>query len=225
MLLLLAGLWLGVPGTGPTGPATSLRGVVHVESPARAITAVPAALAAAASPAIGAHGRGFRVVSRPGALVASGGGVSSSFTRAGVSLDTAEGVARLSLIAVGYGRRLAAVREVMPVADGSSVSYRRGWLREWYRNGPFGLEQGYTLANRPAESQLGPLTLTLGIGGPLTARRSGSGILLTSTDGRAVLNYGQLSVRDVPAGHYRRRSHHAGTSSPSASGPNAHATH
>ncbi|HWX45088.1 MAG TPA: hypothetical protein VNY52_07170 [Solirubrobacteraceae bacterium] len=196
-LLLLAGLWVGVPGAGVSGSVLSERGVARAAGPARAMTGVPTALAAVASPAIGAHGRGFRVVSRPGVLVASGGGVSSSFTRAGVSLGTAEGVARLSLIAVGYGGRLAAVREVTPVADGSSVSYLRGWLREWYRNGPFGLEQGYTLARRPAESQLGPLTLTLGIDGPLTSRRSGSGIVLISTDGRAVLNYGQLSVRDA----------------------------
>ena len=195
--LLLAGLWVGVPGAGVSGSVLSERGVVRAAGPARAMTAVPAALAAAASPAIGAHGRSFQVIRRSGVLVASGGGVSSSFTRAGVSLGTAEGVARLSLLAAGYGGRLAAVREVTPVADGSSVSYRRGWLREWYRNGPFGLEQGYTLANRPAESQLGPLTLALGISGPLTARRFGSGIVLTSKDGRAVLNYGQLSVRDA----------------------------
>ncbi len=161
------------------------------------MTAVPAALAAAASPAIGAHGRGFRVLSRPGALVASGGGVSSSFTRAGVSLGTAEGVARLSLIAVGYGGRLAAMPKVTPVADGNTVSYRRGWLREWYRNGPFGLEQGFTLATHPAGRRIGPLTLALRVGGSLLARRQGSAIVLTSTDWRAVLNYGELSVRDA----------------------------
>jgi trimeric autotransporter adhesin len=196
-LLLLAGLWVGAPGTGVPGPAASLRGVVHVEGPARAVPAAPVSLLAASSVAVGAQGRSFAVVSRSGVLVASGGGVSSSFTRAGVSLGTGEGAARLSLIAVGYGGRLAAVREVTPVADGSSVSYRRGSLREWYRNGPFGLEQGFTLARRPAGSQPGPLTLTLAIDGPLTARRSGSGIVLTSTDGRAVLSYGQLSVRDA----------------------------
>jgi trimeric autotransporter adhesin len=172
---------------------------------------MPAALAAAASGAIGAQGRSFLVISRPRVLVASGGGVASSFTRAGVSLMTADGVAHLTLVAVGYGARLAAVPDVTPVAAGSSVSYQRGWLREWYRNGSFGLEQGFTLARRPAEHQPGPLTLALGIGGPLTARRSGSEIVLTTTGDRAMLSYGQLSARDatgrslpaeiVPRGH------------------------
>jgi FG-GAP repeat len=51
--LLLAGLWVGVPGAGVPGSVLSERGVVHAAGPARAMTAVPGALAAVASSFIG----------------------------------------------------------------------------------------------------------------------------------------------------------------------------
>ena len=53
-------------------------------------------------------GGGFRVVRRAGVLSATGGGVSSSFTRRGVRVATVDGAAGLSLAGVGYGRRLTA---------------------------------------------------------------------------------------------------------------------
>ena len=48
-----------------------------------------------------------------------------------------------------YGGRLAAAARVAPVAAGNMVRYPRRELVEWYRNGPFGLEQGFTIGSRP----------------------------------------------------------------------------
>ena len=176
-----------------TGSVASRRAL-----PTQAATrSLPASLAAAASPVIGTREPRFRVTERSGWLFASGGGLTSSFTRAGVSVTSASGTARLSLLGVGYGSQLAKLPAATPTASGSSVSYRRGSLLEWYRNGPFGLEQGFTLARRPARSQIGPLTLMLGVGRSLDVRRSSSGIVFASANGHAVLDYGALSVHDA----------------------------
>ncbi len=51
--LLLAGLWVGVPGAGVPGSVLSGRGVVRAAGTARTMTAVPGALVAAASSFIG----------------------------------------------------------------------------------------------------------------------------------------------------------------------------
>jgi hypothetical protein len=197
VLLLLAALCVGVFGVGVAGTVVSARTVARAGGHARATTRLPLALAATASGMIGAQAHGLRVVRRDGVLAASGGGISSSFTRTGVRVTTADGAVRLSLVGVGYGRRVTAVKEVAPVAVGRSVSYRRGWLREWYRNGPSGLEQGFRLSRRPAGNESGQLTLAVGFGGPLLARHSGSGVVFASVDGRAVLRYGGLRVRDA----------------------------
>ena len=65
---------------------------------------------------------------------------------------------------LGRGGRLepAGVRSVS--AKGNRVSLDRGALTEWYTAGPFGIEQGFTLARRPA-GKAGPLTLALRLGG------------------------------------------------------------
>lgn len=188
--LLAAAVSVAGPGGGVSVPDLRPAG-------GSATAAVPLSLTAAASSVIGAQGGGFRVLSRGGALVASGEGVSSSFTRAGVRLATADGAVRLSLVGAGYGARVIAVPGVAPVASGSSVSYRRTGLGEWYRNGPLGLEQGFTLARRPAGRELGPLTLALRVSGSLRGRRAGSGIVFVSAAGRPLLRYGGLSVRDA----------------------------
>ncbi len=82
-----------------------------------------------------------------------------------------------------------------PVAARNSVFYRRGPVLEWYRNGPYGLEQGFTLAHRPVGA--GPLTVALAIGGSLKARQSGSQVLFATPHGVVALRYGNLSVLDA----------------------------
>ena len=83
----------------------------------------------------------------------------------------------------------------MPVAAGSRVSYvHRGGLTEWYRNGPLGLEQGFTLRRRPSGS--GALMLAVRSSGSLLPRLSGGSISFAGTE-VARVDYRDLSAFDA----------------------------
>ena len=73
--------------------------------------------------------------------------------------------------------------------------YARGPVREWYVNGPLGLEQGFTIPHRlPGGS--GPLALSLAVGGlrPVLARGS---VVLDDARGASVLRYAGLVATDA----------------------------
>ena len=67
-------------------------------------------------------------------------------------------------------------------------------MREWYRNGPLGLEQGFELEQSPGVGN-GPLTLSLALSGDLRARLIGGGVSLTGRG--TALRYAGLVVRDA----------------------------
>ena len=79
------------------------------------------------------------------------------------------------------------------------MSYRRGTLREWYVNGPLGLEQGFDLAMRPAGS--GVLTLALALSGVSSVRLRDGSALLSGSGG--TLRYGGLRAIDARGGALR----------------------
>src|SRR6202034_2062571 len=60
------------------------------------------------------------------------------------------------------------------VTSADRVSYTRGSLREWWTNGPLGLEQSFEISRRPAGS--GALTLSLAV--PASARLDHGALLL-----------------------------------------------
>ncbi len=69
-----------------------------------------------------------------------------------------------------------------PVSSRNEVLYRHGSLTEFYRNGPYGLEQGFTLKQRP-QAGTGPLVLSLSLDGSLTPKQVGSQILFRNRAG------------------------------------------
>ena len=74
----------------------------------------------------------------------------------------------MGLRSVGYGTSAQAVGEVTPSASANRVDYARPHLREWYVNGPMGIEQGFTIPHRPAVSSTA-LTLSMAITGNVHA--------------------------------------------------------
>jgi hypothetical protein len=162
----------------------------------RATTRLPVSLAAAASASIGASDQHFWPVRRGDSLLAQGGGIRSTFTASGAALRVLHGTLGLSLAAVGRGQLVAPVPAVAPTGAGSEVVYRHGSVTEFYRNGPYGLEQGSTVARRPLAGT-GSLGLALRVDGSLSPKQAGSQVLFRTAKGVTALQYGQLSARDA----------------------------
>ena len=102
----------------------------------------------------------------------------------------------LRLAAYGYGERLQTPAPASIHAAGTRIEYRRGPLTEWYVNAPQGLEQGFTLRERPEPPQGGPLEIELAVSGGLQPALVGEHIELRR-DGRAVLRYTDLRAWDA----------------------------
>ena len=99
----------------------------------------------------------------------------------------------LELVGVGRGNRLAPVPPGRVMSDGTRVEIRRPGLVEWYLNSPAGLEQGFTLARRPAGDH--SLVLALELSG---VRLSLEGPKLRiETPTRRQLSYSDLAVADA----------------------------
>jgi hypothetical protein len=106
---------------------------------------------------------------------------------------------QLALHGYGYGDELRAAQHTTPRAIANRVEYRREGMTEWYVNGPFGLEQGFTLPRAPGERSGDPLTLAFTLSGNLTAQADAGGrdVILTRPDGTRALKYRGLTAHDA----------------------------
>lgn len=121
----------------------------------------------------------------------------------------------MRLAAVGREGAMRAVTDTEPVASGARVEYERGdgWL-EWYVNTPAGVEQGFTVRERPAgpgavsrapdargrslgDRRRGPVQIELESGGDLAPHALANRVELRDANGAHVLSYGKLAVRDA----------------------------
>ena len=152
------------------------------------------------SAALGAHDPAYRATADDTVLRAENPAqhMTSSFTRAGVSVS-AHGVGlTMRVDGVGYGDSLTALAAVAPRASGNRVLYARPGVSEWYENGPLGLEQGFTLTRPPAGRASGPLTLSIGLSGSSRFTLGGGGRSLAVQDGGGrALTYSGLSASDA----------------------------
>jgi hypothetical protein len=125
------------------------------------LLSLPAAAQASVSAALGRDQAAYRIRG----LVARNPAqrLSARFGRSGVAIKTGSARFGIALKAFGRAGALRALSPVVPVASADRVSYARGPVREWWVNGPLGLEQGFTLARRPAGP--GALTLSLAVSG------------------------------------------------------------
>ena len=90
-------------------------------------------------------------------------GLVARFGRSGVTVTA--GSKRFAMVSEAFGR-LNALRALLPgrpAVSSNRATYALGPVREWWANGPLGLEQGFDIAQRPAGS--GPLTLSLAVTG------------------------------------------------------------
>jgi FG-GAP repeat len=176
--------------------AQAPRGLVELEAglgalPASAQGPISASLGAADPHyAILAGGSGFSAVNREQRL-------RLHFSASGTEVASAALRARLSLASIAYGSTLVAPSAAHAFASANTLTLARGELSESYRNGPLGLEQGFTLARTPSADAAGGLSLTLALAGNARAALSPDGRSVLLSHGGVVLRYGGMVARDA----------------------------
>jgi FG-GAP repeat len=101
----------------------------------------------------------------------------------------------LRLVGLGRGDAFESVAAGVVESHQGRVEIRRDGLVEWYQNSPEGLEQGFTLADRPGGPTHDPLVLELAVAGASASLRDRE-VVLASASGRS-MSYGKLFVQDA----------------------------
>jgi len=196
LAMALAVLIACAPSVSGTAPPPSAR-AAHSR---RASLSLPAAARGPVSAALGAGLRAYRVLSARGGLTAANPAqrLGASFDAAGVTLRSGSTSVGLRLLGVGSGRSLVALAAAAPSARANRVIYEHPDVREWYANGPLGLEQGFTITRAPTGAGDGPLTLAIALTGNARAALAADGRSLTlGHAGGPELGYGGLVASDA----------------------------
>src|ERR1700722_10147039 len=144
-------------------------------SSATRLSELPAQAELAVSRGLGGDLQGFWATATAAGYVAHNASqrLVASFDRRGATIALTGtphgGSARvaLALRSVGYGTSLQTLGAARLSVHENRVSYAWGSLREWYANGPVGIEQGFDVARPPTAHPAGSLTLSLGSSGGL----------------------------------------------------------
>lgn len=146
------------------GPSATVH-VGHEHSAGGPAQAIPAPAVAFMSQTIGRDDRRYWARRTGTRLRARNAGheLSADFTAAGVTLRHAGGHLGVRLTAVGDGKKLTPLARVVPRAHANRVEFDHGPVREWYVNGPAGLEQGFSVDRLTGARPTGQLTLELSL--------------------------------------------------------------
>jgi hypothetical protein len=188
-LAVLASLVLAHLVGGNTSQSTPAR---PLPPAARGLEALPIAARGPISRLLGASTAGYAIQGLRAGNPAQRFGL--SFTRSGASIDPGRSKLGVSLAAYGSSDSLRSLAPARPQVSHNTVSYAYGPLREWFANGPAGLEQGFDLTSAP-HGGAGSLTFLLRTSGDFSARKSGAAILLSGGGKR--LRYGDLVATDA----------------------------
>jgi len=162
---------------------------------------LPPSARPAVSAAIGAQDPYYRARLQGGAAVFQNGEqqLSARFTPAAASVSSHSLTLDLRATAIGHGSALAAIPPASPAIAGNRVTYSHPSLSEWFLNGPLGIEQGFTLARRPASGgRAEPLTIELALPAGVHARvHPGGSAVVLSMPGHRSVTYGSLLATDA----------------------------
>lgn len=153
---------------------------------------LPAAAQGVASAALGGDSPAYRLVRSGTDYLARSPAqrLRMRFSSGGVQIGSGKLWLGLGLREIGYGSSIQPLRAVRPNAQANRVSYARQGLLEWYRNGPLGLEQGFTIPRAPSRRRSGPLTLVLALSTDAHATLDPGGRSFTLSAGAASLHAG-----------------------------------
>ena len=127
-------------------------------------------------------------------------GLKTEFREDSVTFTSGKQSVALKLSSIGRGDQLVPVAQVSDVnSQDNKLEYTRGNVTEWYVNSPFGMEQGFTLSQRPQGlGEEAQIILDLHINGDLAAKdgSDGKSIKFTNLNDQEVISYGKLYVYD-----------------------------
>jgi len=196
LLVLAAALHQALGGTRTAGVSREPGGT----SRAAGLSALPVGAQGAVSAALGARSPVYRVAVSGSGFQADNPAqrLHERFGDAGVTVGSGALDERLRLSAVGYGSALENVGAMRASAHANRVLYASSAVREWYANGPLGLEQGFTLARAPAGDPAKPLTLAIALSGDArVALAAGAHGATIGRPGAPALRYGGLLATDA----------------------------
>jgi hypothetical protein len=185
-----------VPGWSRGGSVSASLGLAAAQARPHAGGALPVAAWGAVSRALGRGDPGYLVTGAARGLAAANPRqrLRAWFTGGGVRVRSGSLLVGLGLRGAGFGGRLPALPAVTPVAAGNRVTFGYGLVREWFANGPLGLEQGFTVTARPPGPAGGLFSLALALSGNARAALSpGRGGVVFSHAGSALAYRGLVA--------------------------------
>lgn len=128
-------------------------------------------------------------------------GLETKFGKESVTFKSGSDSFELSLESIGRGDQLIEVAEVSEaISQDNRLELIRGNVTEWYVNSLMGVEQGFTLSQRPDGGQDSVnIVLDLNTKGDLQAKNSenGKSIKFTDSSDKEVMTYSKLYVYDA----------------------------
>ena len=129
-------------------------------------------------------------------------GMNLTFTDKGPRLTNKNNTWNWSMTLTGWGRGKSLIKTPLSTltSKGPRMEYKRGSsLSEWYINTPWGLEQGFTVNNKPSTPKdlASSLILELTLSGSLQPALQGNTMLLSDSTGRTRIRYTGLYAFDA----------------------------
>jgi hypothetical protein len=192
--------------SGAPGDSRPSRPAAHVVSANTGLWRLPVPARGPVSAALGLGDSAYALVQSPDGFRGQNPAqrLDERFTRSGASVSSAGLRLQMRLRAVGYGPTMTPIEPVTPVAQANGATYVHAAVTEWYRNGPLGLEQGFTIPRSPDGRPGGPLVLAVAMSGNARSSSSADRRSLTmSYAGAPSLRYSGLLSTDASGRGFR----------------------
>ncbi|MFM7127937.1 MAG: hypothetical protein ACKO0V_01105, partial [bacterium] len=151
------------------------------------------------STSIGSDQSAYYATATPGGFALSHD-YSVSLTSAGAAFQTGSDTWQFTPVSYGYGASQLPIDQATPKAEKNRVIYDTHGIDTWFVNGPMGVQQGFTVADRPEVGTASdPLTVTVGLGGTLSAaiQPGGDGLNLLRPNGSKAMTFAGLTAFDA----------------------------
>lgn len=170
-------------------------------TPQADLSTLPVAAQASISASLGRNDAGYWAAEAADALRMqnSQNQLAMEFSDTGVKVRKNRALWEFQYAGAGYGEALDPGSAVAAEASANQIIFKRGTLTEWYKNGPLGLEQGFTLTKPPGKANGKPLTVALSLSGDLAAsiEANAKRLRLVDHNGQVVLRYSGLAASDA----------------------------